>query len=171
MKLRALAAIAALIVFCAAGAASANVRVLAQVGDWQAYGGTATNGTRMCGVSTSGEGKYFSVKYFYGDATFTIQLGSNGWRIGNGAKQRMTMRFDNNQPWRATGTGFHFSNGQAALELSVAKDQLRAFLGEFRASNALRVAFDGGAVSGWWVSLAGTSAVSQVFVRCILDME
>jgi hypothetical protein len=171
MTRRALAACAALIILLAAGAAFANVRILAQVGDWQAYGGSATNGTRMCGVSTNSGGKYFSVKYFYGDATFTIQMGSNGWRIGNGAKQRLTLRFDSNPPWRATGTGFHFSNGQAGLELSVAKDQLTAFLSEFRASNALRMTFDGNNVSGWWVSLTGSSAVSHVFVQCILALK
>jgi hypothetical protein len=154
----------------AASLAAADVRVLARVGSWSAFGGTADNGRATCGLSTSGEGKYFLIKYFYGNDTFTIQLGSDSWKIANGGKQKLTMRFDDNPAWGATGTGFHFNGGQAALELSVNKNQLRAFMAQFRASNALRVTFDGTSVSGWFVSLAGTNAVSQVFAQCILNL-
>lgn len=153
-----------------ASAAQADVRILAQVGTWQAFGGTANNGQQICGVSTSGDGKFFSIKYFYGDTTFTLQLGSDGWRIANGAKQKMSMRYDSNPPWNATATGFHFTSGRAGLEATINKSQLQKFMAEFRASNELRVSFDGANVAGWWVSLAGTNAVSQVFLRCVLNL-
>jgi hypothetical protein len=71
----------------------------------------------------------------------------------------------------ATATGIYFSTGKAGLELSVATKQLSAFMAEFRASNNLCVTFDGANVSGWFVSLAGTNVVSQVFVRCILSLS
>jgi hypothetical protein len=170
MKLKTIAALAAAGLCLVASSASADVRVLAQVGDWQAYGGSANDGRAVCGLSTSGSGKYFSVKYFYGNSTFTIQMGSDGWKIANGGRQKLTMRFDGNAPWSATGAGFHFNNGQAGLELTVNKDQLRGFMSEFRASNVLRVTFDGASVAGWFVSLAGTNAVSQVFAQCILRL-
>jgi len=170
MKKLAIAGLAMVMVCLTASLATADVRVLARVGDWQAYGGSANDGRATCGLSTSGDGKYFSVKYFYGNSTFTIQMGSDSWKIANGGKQKMTLRFDGNNPWAATGTGFHFNNGQAGLELTVNKSQLRQFMTEFRASNALRMTFDGTNVSGWFVSLAGTNSISQVFAQCINAM-
>ncbi len=162
-------AILAMVGLClTASIAAADVRTLAQVGAWEAFGGTTSNGRQMCGLSTAGSGKFFSIKYFYGDDTFTIQMGSDGWNIANGAKQKLTMRFDGNPPWGATATGFHFSTRQAGLEVTVSNKQLSAFMTEFRASNELRMNFEGSNVNGWWVSLAGTNAVSQVFGRCIV---
>jgi hypothetical protein len=71
---------------------------LAQIGSWEAFSGSSTQNRQMCGISTSADGKFFSIKYFRGDATFTIQLGSSGWTIANGARQKVTMRFDANAP-------------------------------------------------------------------------
>ncbi|MEO8557716.1 MAG: hypothetical protein ABI439_01550 [Rhodospirillales bacterium] len=170
MKIRMIAVLAMVAACLTASAAVAAVRVLSQVGDWQAYGGTATDGKATCGLSTRGSGKYFSVKYFYGNSTFTIQMGSDSWKITDRGKQKLTMRFDSNPVWKATGSGFHFNNGQAALELTVNKDQLGGFMAEFRASNALRMTFEGTNASGWYVSLSGTNAISQVFARCIQSM-
>ncbi|HEX2762035.1 MAG TPA: hypothetical protein VHM27_16045 [Rhizomicrobium sp.] len=150
--------------------AAADVRTLAQVGDWQAFGGSSTNGRQLCGLSTSGGGKFFSVKYFYGDDTFTIQMGSSSWTIADRARQQLTMRFDGNPRWNANAAGFHFTNGQAGLEFSVNNRQLKQFMTEFRASNELRVTFDNANVTGWAVSLAGTNVVSQVFARCIQNL-
>ena len=170
MKIRAFAVLAMVGACLVASVAAADVRTLAQVGNWQAFGGSSTNGRQMCGLSTSGDGKFFSVKYFYGDDTFTIQMGSKTWTIADRARQQLTMRFDGNPVWNANASGFHFSNGQAGLEFTVNNRQLKQFMNEFRASNELRVAFNNANVTGWWVSLAGTNVVSQVFARCIQNL-
>ena len=54
------------------GSASARVSTLANEGSWTAFGGTSDNGTPMCGMSSSGGGKWFGVKYFKGDTGFTV---------------------------------------------------------------------------------------------------
>ena len=99
-----------------AATAWADTHVISRSGAWEAFGGTTTNGRAVCGMSSSVGGRYFGLKYFAGDSTATIQLGSNTWNIDNGAKQKVTMTLDNNAPWNATATGMHFNDGDAGLE-------------------------------------------------------
>src|SRR5579872_6138525 len=99
-----------------AGRGTADTHVLARTGAWQAFGGTTEDGQPVCGISSSGAGKYFGLKYFAGDNTLTIQLGNNAWTLKNKIKVKVRMQFDNNSPWNATGTGMHFSGGDAGLQ-------------------------------------------------------
>jgi hypothetical protein len=161
------AILAALVLCWWATAAAAETRTLLQVGAWEAFGGTTSgSGRKVCGVSTQQSGKYFSVKYFAGDDTATIQMGSGGWRIDDDTEQKLHMRFDAASPWHATGTGMHFSDGDAGLEFTVARRQLDKFMSEFRANNSLIIDFDDTAITGWSIWLAGSNAVSQAFLRC-----
>lgn len=163
-----LATILAPLVVCLwAAVATAETRTLLQVGAWEAFGGSTSGANRkVCGVSTQQSGKYFSVKYFDGDDTFTIQMGSGRWRLDDGTRAKLYMRFDRAPVWAATGTGFHFSDGDAGLEFTVARRQLNQFMSEFRASNSLTISFDATDVSGWSIWLAGSNAVSEAFLHC-----
>lgn len=115
MKARVLALIpaAVLVIFCAG--ASARVFNIDHQGVWTAFAGTADNGQRLCGISTDGTGKYFGLKYYNGDNTLTIQLGSKDWSIRNGGRQRVVLKMGSHSPWSAIATGFHFSDGDAGL--------------------------------------------------------
>lgn len=167
MRARLGTVLAALALCLWSATAIADTRSLLRVGQWEAFGGTTSgSGRRVCGVSTQQSGKYFSVKYYDGDDTFTIQMGGSSWRIENGAKQKLHMRFDGAAAWAATGTGFHFGDGDAGLEFTIARKELDEFMAEFRASNALAISFDNADVSGWSLWLAGSNAVSQAFLRC-----
>ena len=53
--------------------------------------------------TTSGVGKYFSLDFFNGDNTLTVQLGARDWRVKNGGKTRVTMQVDGEAPWGAVG--------------------------------------------------------------------
>jgi hypothetical protein len=145
----------------------AAVQTLQRAGAWEAFGGTSNNGTPVCGMSSSGTGKYFGIKFFAGAQTLTIQLGSSEWRIKNGAKQRVIMRFDTESPWNATATGMHFNDGDAGLEFDINRNQLDQFMREYRNSGQIVVSFPDSDVTSWQGSLAGTDRVSDAFVRCI----
>jgi hypothetical protein len=147
--------------------ADCQTTVFDRAGAWRAFGGKCEDGRQKCGVSTSGTGKYFSIDYFNGDNTLTVQLGSGDWQVNNGAKTRVTMQIDNAPPWRATGTGMHFSDGDAGLWFEIDRDQLDRFLDEFRGGGQLIVRFPDSDVSDWRANLSGTNRVSESFVRCI----
>jgi len=175
MYLRVLAA-AAFVLFAFVGyapkaEAACHIVVFSNAGVWKAYGGPCDSGPKMCGVSTSGEGKFFGLKYFQHDNTFTIQLGSNQWSIKNGAKQSVTMKIDQNTEWTAVGTGFHFDDGDPGLQFEIKSNQLDTFMKEFSTGNQLVVRFPGAReVTDWVASLDGSDKISESFVNCIKAM-
>jgi len=154
-----------------ADTALADTEVLARAGAWEAFGGTSANGHPLCGVSTSGSGRYFGIKYFRGDDTLTIQLGDEKWSLKNNIRVRVQLQFDHASPWRGNATGMHFSDGDAGLEFNINRNQLDQFVGEFRDANRMIVSFLDEDVSDWQGSLEGTDAVSNMFARCIRNLE
>jgi hypothetical protein len=149
----------------------ADTRVLARAGAWQAFGGTTNNGTPVCGMSSSGAGKYFGRKYFAGESTLTVQLGNNQWTVKDKVKVKVEMRFDRQSPWNATAIGMHFGDGDAGLEFDISRNQLDQFMREFRGADAIAIRFPGENVSDWRGSLAGTDAVSNSFTRCVRGIK
>jgi hypothetical protein len=162
-----LAKAAALAVCLAASSAAAETSLITRAGAWQAFGGTTTGGRPVCGVSQSAGDRYFGLKFFSGDSTFTIQMGAKSWRIENGAKQKLQMILDGNRPWTVTGTGMHFNDGDGGLEFTISRNELDQFAAEFRSSTLLRVQFAGPNAEDWSVSLAGSNAVTDAFLQCI----
>jgi hypothetical protein len=155
-----------LILSLSAPGAEAATRTLARSGTWEAFGGNTTKGGRVCGVSQQVNNRYFGLKLFAGDSTFTIQVGGKIWQIENGKKQSVVMVLDGNRPWRATATGMHFNDGEAGLEFTINRDELGEFNRQFRDAGQLRLQFPGTMTADWLVDLTGTSAVSDAFGRC-----
>ncbi len=162
-----IAALAASLALLAAPMAVAQTSTIATAGYWKAFAGKSNDGTPVCGMSASGKGLFFSIKVYKGDEEMTVQLGSSGWKIKDGAKQKVVMRFDKESPWNATATGFHFSDGDAGLEFVVKLKNLEEFLVEFARSQTLRLSFEGSDVEGWTADLTGTAAVTVAFGNCV----
>src|SRR5260370_4550303 len=118
--------------------AQAATRTLARSGTWEAFGGITTRGAGVCGMSQEVNKRYFGLKLFAGDSTFTIQVGGKIWQIENGKKQSVVMVLDGNRPWRAIATGMHFSDGDAGLEFTINRDELAEFNRQFRDASQLR---------------------------------
>jgi hypothetical protein len=82
----------------------------------------------------------------------------------------VTMQVDDASPWRAVGTGMHFSDGDAGLWFEIDRNQLGRFLDEFRGGDELVLRFPDSDVSDWRASLSGSGRVSESFLRCIRAM-
>src|SRR6266550_3093803 len=130
-------------------------------------GESATTADKSAGVSTSGTGKYFSLDYFNSDNTLTAQLGARDWRFENSIKTSVTMQVDGDTPWRAVGTGIHFSDGDAGLWFEIDRNQLDRFMNEFRGGDEPILRFPDSDVSDWRANLSGSSRASESFLRCI----
>lgn len=161
------AAVAACVGLFAPSMASAETKTIATAGYWKAFGGTSEDGKAVCGMSTSGKAMFFSVKIYKGDDDMTVQLGSSEWKIKDGAKQKLAMRFDKESPWNATATGFQFSDGDAGLEFMVKLKNLESFLTDFVKSKKLRITFEGSDVDSWSADLGGTESVISAFADCV----
>jgi hypothetical protein len=159
------------VLWLASGIADAATVVIARSGPWQAFAGTSTDGTQVCGVSTRWpDDRYFGVKYYKGDNTLTIQLGNPKWQIDNGAKQRVRMQIDQNARWVATAIGMHFSKEEAGLQFEIAANQLSSFVEQFRNGDQLYLTFPGSDASDWAASLGGTQNIIGSFANCITAM-
>jgi hypothetical protein len=151
--------------------ASAETKTLARAGSWEAFGGTTSKGNGVCGISAEPGGLYFGLKLFAGGKTFTIQMGTSQWTIENGTKVPLTLRFDSNPIWRATGTGMHFDDNDAGLQFDVNRDEMGNFAREFRTSSQLRIQFQDNRFPPWLIGLEGTMAVDTAFQNCIRTLQ
>jgi hypothetical protein len=161
----------ALGVIAIAGGASADTKTLARAGSWEAFGGTTTQGRGVCGISAEPAGRYFGLKLFAGGKTFTIQMGTNAWKLDDGRKLPLTLRFDANPTWRATGTAFHFDDGDAGLQFDVNRAEIDTFAREFRDSSTLRIVFEDNVLPQWIMGLEGTMSVNGAFQTCMRGLK
>jgi hypothetical protein len=146
---------------------SAETRVFSRAGGWQAWGGTANDGTKVCGVSAQGGGRWIGIKYFENEKHLTIQLSKDNWKFKNGAEIDVSMRIDSESPWTATATGFHMSDGDGAVEFHVGIKNLARWMQEFRDGEEMIIDFPDTSADGWRVDLRGTNDISNDFGRCL----
>jgi hypothetical protein len=159
------------IVCLSSSIANSQTRIFARVGGWESFGGLSNIGRAVCGISSRGPGKYFGLKYFAGNDSVTIQLGSASWQVRSSVRQRVVLRFDQAAPWNGVATGIHFGNGEAGLEFNIRRGQLDQFMREFRGSSSLLIGFPESSASAWRADLRGTDTISGSLVRCIRAMH
>jgi hypothetical protein len=142
-----------------------------RAGGWEAFGGRSYEGRKLCGVSVSGGGRWFSIKYFEGNAHLTVQLSKDTWKVRNGIQIDLLMHFDNESPWGARATTFHTNSGDAALQFTISSQQIRQWITEFRDSYVLYVRFPNSNVEDWQADLTGTPQIADAMIRCLLAMS
>ena len=116
-------------------------------------------------------GRYFGLKFFAGDDTYTIQIGSHAWKIVNGDKYRVKMKLGNEAPWNANATGMHFNDGDGGIEYTIANKEQDEFMREFRSAEFIEVRFTENNALAWNSSLEGVNSVGETFVRCMRDLH
>lgn len=169
--IRASFAAAALMAVTAATPAFADTKVFANAGIWEAYGGTTDDGTKVCGISASGGGRWFGFKYFAGENEFTVQLSKDTWDIPKGLKVSVALTFDDDTPWKAQALGFKMSDGDAALEFTIPFKQATNFLKEFQAADSMTVEFPSQkALKAWEADMKGSHNIVEQFGKCLQRM-
>ncbi len=162
---------AAIGVVLATAPAMADTKVFSRSGIWEAYSGTSNDGTKVCGISASGGGRWFGFKYFAGDDEFTVQLSKDTWDIPKGLKVSVTLTFDDETPWKAQGTGFEMQDGDAALQFEVPFKQATKFLKEFQAADAIVIEFPSRkALKAWEADMKGSHNIVEQFGKCLQRM-
>ena len=151
--------------------ARAETSLITRAGAWQVFGGTTAGGWPVCGVSQSTDGRYFALKYYARDTTFTVQMGAKSWRLAEGALQKLHMVMDGNRPWVTTASGMRFADGDPGLEFTINRSEIDQFAAQFRASSVLRVQFADWDVAEWSIALAGSNAVMDAFLQCIQGLR
>lgn len=149
----------------------ADTKVISKSGNWEAFGGTSTAGKPVCGISYDTKEQYFGVKLFAGDASFTVQMSKKNWKIADKAKQDLTVTYGTYSPWKATGVGMHFGDGDAGIEFTVKQSENAEFFKEFGSADKLHVQFPGTSVAEWTLSLDGVDEVRASYLKCVSNLN
>ena len=152
------------------GTAEAKMTTLGNAGFWTVSGGTTDSGKGLCTMYSSGNGLWFGVKYFKGDEKLTVQVSQTKWTVKDDTKIKVKMKIDAESPWSANATGFHMSDGDAALEFSIPSKEITTFIKEFSSGETLFLGFPESKVDDWTISLKGSTAIAQKLADCIKDM-
>ncbi|HEY4168089.1 MAG TPA: hypothetical protein VGM96_14990 [Reyranella sp.] len=146
-----------------------RLKTLAKASGWEAFGGTTGDGTPVCGVSLEVGDSWLQLKYFKGDEGFTVQVGDSSWTGKSGEKVKVRMRFDDGKPWSAEATAFK-ANKEVALSFEIGADDIDDWMGDFKGSDKLRIAFVDTDIPPWKASLAGARTVGEAMEDCIGKM-
>ena len=149
----------------------ADTKVVAKAGSWEAFAGT-TRGDKIgvCGISATVGDRYFGLKQFAGERTFTIQMSDKSWQLKIDQDVALTLQFDVSLTWRANGTAFRFDDGDPGIQLDVGRTELDRFRREFRDSSLLRIRF-GDLLPEWQLGLQGTGAMNGPLEDCIRNLK
>jgi hypothetical protein len=145
---------------------------LAQAGGWEVFRGVSDDGRLLCGMTTSGGGRWLGIKYFNGDSSVIIQISKNTWVVKNSTDVEVSMQFDNETPWNAAATAFHMSDGDAALEFRIGSDALAQWVSEFARSDKLYVRFPYEKyIENWQADLSVSQEMANEWAHCIATMN
>jgi hypothetical protein len=162
--------VALALVGLSASPAAAEIVTFKRSAGWEAFGGRSTDNRKLCGISASGGGRWFGVKYFEGDDNLTIQLSKNTWTVKNGAQIDIAMQVDREGPWTASATAFHMDGGDGAIEFTIGRKQINEWFNELRYGNTLYVRFPRSDVEDWQADLSGTQEIVDAMGECLQAM-
>lgn len=151
-----------------APALAQRTQVIATHGAWSAYGGTSQDGRVTCGMSIVGaEDRALHIKWFRGSPGIILQAFKGSWRIPEGTSFPLEMRVDELAWWAAPAA----VGSRDMVQWRVAPPDFEVFLEQFRRGNRLVIRFPSGNEAPWSVSLTGSSAIYNVFGRCVIALS
>ena len=122
----------------------------------------------MCGIGSTNpiDNRSFSLRFQIGGDTVTIQAKKPNWNIPAGTQLPVVMQIGLETPWNLQGVG----NGQV-VEWALDRDTMQTFDVQFRRANSMSLSFPTGNEPPWTIGLNGSTAVSNVFGRCVTDLS
>jgi hypothetical protein len=162
--------LAGLVVLGLAGtpaAALSQMQTYYHVGVWDAFSGRGANGGAVCGVGTTNvlNGRRFSLRFDIGGAVTTLSASKPDWSVPDNTHVTVVMQLGLNTPWTAQGIGHDH-----AIDWTLDPAAMQTFDRQFRGAPSMTLTFPDGNEPAWSLSLAGSTAISDTFGRCIRDL-
>ncbi|WP_428485790.1 hypothetical protein [Rhodopila sp.] len=151
----------------AAASHAPRTQVYYHSGAWDAFSGRAVGGGPVCGIGTNNPatGHTFSVRFDIGGTDTVFDANKPDWTIPDGMQVAVVMQIGANPAWTLHGTG----HGQT-IEWTMDRNAIQTFDQQFRAAGSMTLSYPDGNESPWHISLAGSTAVSDTFGRCVVDL-
>lgn len=153
--------------FVAPTAARAQIQTYYHAGSWDAFSGRNDKGGAVCGVgnTNAADNRRLSIRMDIGGADTVFSVSKPGWSIPDGTRITVVMQIGLNTPWTEQATG----HGHA-ITWPLDRGTMQPFDQQFRGASSMTVTFPDGNEPPWTVSLAGSSAISDTFGRCVRDL-
>jgi hypothetical protein len=148
-------------------AALAQMQTYYHAGAWDAFSGRGDTGGPVCGVGTTNpsDNRRFSIRFDIGGTTTSLAASKPDWSVPANTHVTVVMQVGLNTPWTLPGIGH---DHDIAWTLDPAA--MQAFDRQFRGASSMTLTFPDGTEPPWSLSLAGSTAVSDTFGRCIRDL-
>jgi hypothetical protein len=162
-----LAGLVAVTVALAPVAARAQLQTYYHAGVWDAFSGRGDAGGPVCGVGTTNtaDNKRFSLRFDIGGSATTLTASKPDWSVPDNTRVTVVMQVGLNTPWTSQGVGHGHT-----IEWTLDPGAMQAFDRQFRGASSLTLTFPDGSEPPWSLSLAGSTAISDTFGRCIRDL-
>ena len=157
----------ALVAGVARARADAALTVYYHTGGWDAFSGPDENGKSVCGIGTTNpaDQRSFSIRFAIGGDVVSFRARKPTWNIPAGTPLSVVMQIGLDTPWNMQGVG----NGQI-VEWAMDRNTMQTFDAQFRRAASMSLTFPSGNEPPWTVTLAGSTAISNAFGRCVTDL-
>jgi hypothetical protein len=145
-----------------ASSAHAEMKVVSRAGVWTVSAGTADIGRPMCSMTTTSGIRSVYVKWML--TGFFVHLGKDNWKVPAGVEMPLSLRFDQDAPFKGTAKG-HFRRPKL-IELNIDAADTRRFIDEFGGGDRMTVTFSGNEPE-WVLRMDGSDTVATKFAECI----
>ena len=151
----------------APAAALAQVQTYYHAGAWDAFSGRSETGGPICGIGTASaaNNQHFSVRFDIGGTDTAFSASKPDWSIPDNTHVTVVMQVGLNVPWTIQATGHDH-----AIGWTLDPNAIQAFDRQFRGASSMTLAFPDGNEPPWALSLAGSTAISDTFGRCVRDL-
>jgi hypothetical protein len=148
-------------------AARAQIQTYYHAGVWDAFSGRTDTGRAVCGVGNTNpaDRRRLSIRFDIGGTDTVFSASKPTWSIPDNTRVTVVMQVGLNPPWTAQATG----HGQT-IDWPLDRDTIQPFDRQFRASSSMTLTFPDGNEPPWTILLAGSSAISDAFGRCVRDL-
>ncbi len=165
--MRQLAGLVVLAMTVLPGAALAQMQTYYHAGAWDAFSGRSEAGGPVCGVGTTNpsDSRRFSLRFDIGGTETTLSASKPDWSVPDNTHVTVVMQVGLNTPWTLQGVGHDHS-----IDWTLEPGGMQTFDRQFRASSSMTLTFPDGNEPPWSLSLAGSSAISDTFGRCVRDL-
>ncbi len=158
---------AGLMVMSGPHAALAQVKTYHHAGAWDAFSGRDDKKGAVCGISATmaPDNRRLAVSFDIGGSDTTFSASKPDWAIPENTRVTVVMQVGLTAPRIAQGVGH-----EHAIVWTLPPAGMQTFDKDFRLSPSMTLTFPEGSEAPWTVSLAGSTAISDTFGRCIRDL-
>jgi hypothetical protein len=148
-------------------AAVAQIQTYYRAGAWDAFSGRDDKGGAVCGVGNTNpaDNRRLSIRFDIGGTDTVFSASKPDWSVPDNTRIAVVMQVGLNTPWTEQATGHGHS-----IDWPMDRVSIQWFDRQFRGASSMTLTFPDGNEPPWTIPLAGSSAISDAFGRCVRDL-